>query len=189
MGSWPLRPTAHFPSATFCYLPMETLNETAVPCATDAPAAGEVLITLPAGTVVLWLFETPPAVRPAAMTAALAFAVVMPAMSRNRHHGYRLWPKWGYENNRGTNWNWCSSRRILADDVINSYCAAIPIPVTEPPETINGPFPLDGVIRFPSTSYVPLLLVKIKDKLLKKMEIYLHKMVFIYSFWYQILPL
>ncbi|MGD0821804.1 MAG: hypothetical protein ABSA71_13790 [Desulfomonilia bacterium] len=70
----------------------------------------------------------------------------------------------------------------MADDVINSYCAAIPIPVTEPPETINGPFPLDGVIRFPSTSYVPLLLVKIKDKLLKKMEIYLHKMVFIYSF-------
>ena len=57
---------------------METLNETAVPCATDVPAAGVVLITSPAGTVVLWLFVTPPAVRPAAVTAALAFAVVMP---------------------------------------------------------------------------------------------------------------
>ena len=61
--------------------PMETLNETAVPCATDAPAAGDVLITSPAGTVVLLLFVTPPAVSPAAAIAALAFAVVMPDTS------------------------------------------------------------------------------------------------------------
>ena len=61
--------------------PMETLNETAVPCATDAPAAGVVLITSPAGTVVLLVFVTPPAVRPAAVTAVLAFAVVMPDTS------------------------------------------------------------------------------------------------------------
>ena len=57
---------------------METLNETVVPCATDAPAAGDVLITSPAGTVVLLLFVTPPAVSPAAAIAAWAFAVVMP---------------------------------------------------------------------------------------------------------------
>ena len=70
--------------------PMETLNETAVPCATDAPAAGDVLITSPAGTVVL-LFYTPRS-KVDRYDRSLGICCGHAGYIRNRDHDYRLGP-------------------------------------------------------------------------------------------------
>src|SRR6185312_7261850 len=56
--------------------PSETVSATALPVATLAPAAGFWLITDPAGTVALLALAMAPVVRPAAASAAEAFACV-----------------------------------------------------------------------------------------------------------------
>src|SRR5262249_491332 len=59
-------------------LPSETTRFTALPGATDAPAAGDSLITLPAGTVVLACNVTVPTTRPAPVIDVLAAVWLSP---------------------------------------------------------------------------------------------------------------
>ena len=54
--------------------PVDTVRFTAVPCATEVPAVGVWLITLPAGTVALLAVVTAPNVRPAPVKAVVADA-------------------------------------------------------------------------------------------------------------------
>src|SRR6185295_18584974 len=71
-----VRPTT-FGTAT-CGGPLDTTSVTAEPCATCVPAAGDWLMTEPAGTVELVAVVTVPSVRFAPVMALVAAACVSP---------------------------------------------------------------------------------------------------------------
>src|SRR3954470_11639329 len=62
--------------ALTCGKPVDTVSATALPTTTSAPAAGDWLMTVPAGTVMLEVMVIAPTVRPRVVNALDAFACV-----------------------------------------------------------------------------------------------------------------